>query len=136
MLPVRWGTACPARSGGCHDNHSAINSNGVVLESLVSTRSRRGRHDGDLVASICVDTVHRTVEPETGNDACGAAVDVLSPYHPANLVLAAPGLSGRQVWTTAPDLGRCTADGRRLGTLRFCRQHLGALSHLRHHQRI
>src|ERR1700753_4022574 len=111
MLPVRWGTACPARSGGCHDNHSAINSNGVVLESLVSTRSRRDRHDGDLVASICVDTVHRTIEPEIGNDAGGAAVDVLSAYHFADLVLAAPGLSRRSIRPAASDLCRGAAGG-------------------------
>src|SRR5262249_48097590 len=85
------------RTGGWHDNRSAVNSDGMVLESLVSTCARRDRHDGDLVAAICVDAVHRAAEPEAGDDACGAAVDILAADHPADLVLAAAGLSRRQV---------------------------------------
>lgn len=67
----------------------------MVLESLVTTRSWLDRHDGDLVTAICVDAVHRTVEPETRNDTRGTAVDILSANYFANLVLAASGLSRR-----------------------------------------
>src|SRR5579871_6042737 len=137
IMVILSGADRPVGQGGFHDNRSVVvNFNCVVLESLVSTRARRDRHDGDLLASICVDAVHRTVEPETGNDACGTAVDILSADYLANLVLAAPGLSRRQVRPAAPDLGRCADGRRRLGSLRLCRQHLGALSHLWRHQRI
>src|SRR5262249_9812722 len=81
--------------GWCHDNCSAVNSNCMVLESLVSARSRRDRYDGDLLASICVDAVHRAVESETGNEPCGTAVDILSTYYFANVVFTTSGLSRR-----------------------------------------
>jgi MFS transporter len=121
---------------GSHDDFGAVSSNGLVLESLVSTRSRRDRHDGDLLAAICVDAVHRTVEPETRYDARGIAVDILAAHHSANLVLAAPGLSRRQVRPAAFDLGRRADGRRRLGSLGLCRQHLGAVFHLRRDLRI
>src|SRR6202007_1717838 len=120
----------------CGPALSADNSNGMVLESLVSTRSRLDRHDDDLVAAICVDAVHRAVEPETGNYACGTAVDILAAYFSANLVLAAPGLPRRQVRPPAADLSRCADGWRWLGSLRLRRQHLGAVFHLRCHMRI
>jgi hypothetical protein len=42
----------------------------VVLEPLVPTRSRPGRHDGDLITAICMDAVHGTAQPKARNDAC------------------------------------------------------------------
>src|SRR5579872_324499 len=64
----------------------------MVLESLVATYSRPDRDDGDLVAAIRLDAVHRPAQSETRNDAGGVAVDVLAAHHPADLVLAAAGL--------------------------------------------
>src|SRR5579871_6148003 len=96
IMVILSGADRPVGQGGFHDNRNVVvNSNCVVLESLVSTRARRDHHDGDLLASICVDAVHRTVEPEARNHAHRTAVDILSAHHSANLLLSAPGLSRR-----------------------------------------
>src|SRR5690242_13897884 len=101
----------------------------MVLESLGSARARPDRDGADLLASICLDAVHRTAQSATRNDADGTTVDVLATHHFANLVLAAPGLSRRQVRSAAADLGRCADGRRRLGSVRLRPKHLGAVFH-------
>ena len=125
-----------ARGEYCHGRHGTWHHIGLVLEPLESARSRPDRHDGDLQPAICLDAVHRPAQPEARNDARRIAVDVLAADHPADLVLAVAGLSGRPLRPAAPDLGRRAVVRRRLGAVELCRQPLGAVLHLRRHLRL
>src|SRR6185312_2537278 len=53
-------------SHGCRNVRGNVR---MVLESLVATHLGPDRHDGDLVAAICVDAVYRSAQSETRNDA-------------------------------------------------------------------
>ena len=108
----------------------AVESQGLVSQPLEPAHPRRHRHDGDLQPAICLDAVHRPAQPKARHDAGGTAVDVLAADHPANLVLAVPGLSGRPLRPAPADLGRRPFVRRQLGAFRLCRQYLGALLHL------
>src|SRR6185437_11494553 len=123
--------------GGIHGDSNRIHRyDRLVLESLVSTRSRLDRDDVDLEPAIRVDTFHRSAEPEARNDARPTAVDVLAADHSTDLVLAAAGLSGRSLRPASSDLGRRGDVGWRLGAVGLCRQYLGALLHLWRHLRL
>src|SRR5262249_32860087 len=79
------------RHGDSYGDHAGIC---VVLESLVSTRARRDRHDGDLQSTICMDAIYRSDQPEARNDTRRTAMDVLSAHYSSDVVLSTPGLSG------------------------------------------
>src|ERR1700739_4265195 len=99
-------------------------SKALVSQSLEPARARADRDDVDLEPAIRLDAVHRAAQCQAWDHAGRAAMDLLAVDHPADLVLAAAGLSGRQIRAAPSDLDRRADVGRRLRAVELCRQRL------------
>src|SRR5208283_4018084 len=119
---MSWGHG----TGGTSDDRCSDNAR-LVFKPLGPAHSRRDRHDGDLQPAICVDAVYRASQPEARDDACGAAVDLFPPHHPADVVLAVPGLLGGPVRPAPADHDRGAAVRRQLDLIRLGQQPGSAL---------
>src|SRR6185437_3432809 len=109
-LPVRCNPTYPWMLGSSwgddNDNGVCGNARSGGLDALDSTRARPDRNDVDLEPAICVDAVHRAAQSKTRHHAGRASVHLLAPHHPADLLLAVPGIPGRPLRAETPDLAR------------------------------
>src|SRR6478752_4160389 len=101
--------------GLCDDDGFGGSARFDDIDALDTTRAGLDRDDGDLEPAIRLDAVHRAAQSKARHHAGRAAVHLLAAHHPADLLLAVPGVPGRPLRAKTPDLDRRHHVGRQLG---------------------
>src|SRR5690349_5777088 len=89
---IGWGLSYGGlRNDGGYGGRARLDS----LDALDTTRAGLDRDDVDLEPAICLDAVHGAAQSKARHHAGRAAVHLLAAHHPADLLLAVPGIPGR-----------------------------------------
>src|SRR5579859_3251701 len=123
-------------SGDGNDDGVCGNAQCGGIDALVSACARLDRDDVDLEPAICLDAVHRAAQSKARHHVGRAAVHLLAANHPADLLLAVPGVPGRPLRAKTPDLARRYHVGRQLGAGGAGPKPHRALPHLRCDRRL